>query len=1189
MSFVLILSFFMKTALADYLLILTPEQPFVITEFSILESIKQEGVVYRQSAWFQYLPLTSTVQAQSVGILDSNCYHLFSSIEKKSKSLNFIHYDCQDHEQMTITKVIKFIGNDDQQYSFEFNINIFEYENQWYYFEFIIFPYNNRFQIIIIKNEQILKNEILNVIPFKDQIIIQKIGDDLVIVDSKIVNISIGDKFATFPGKIMPIMNNNNIFDFASAAIKLVKQRKQCRCQRNSINNLIDSDYNYLNTSIYTSQFQNCDSLIFSGWFKINEIIQIDKEMTFQFIKLTSNMQNNQLQNQNISPLQLFYKLSQDLNEIIITSYSYTFPSVTLDFTNDPFLITQKFKITNNIQLWHLLYVKLVEDIWDLNIKFYEKQQVYEYKTQIIVKQFHQIFYKLYLGNLQQSTSNYLNIMGRNLYFFNCNQNFQQKNCHQSCGECDGPTYQDCLSCSIESQRIYLPEYKQCVCPYYTIDEDNKCMSYLDFDFKLISNVEYNEGCNYGQFELNGSCQQCPGLLNSQTIGCLECVMNPTDWQRSPFCETHLYLNQDGSTSELKKQYQMSRQYFTFNGINLELCSQCQESSLTNQNNINQDIAYKQESFKKFCFSESSLDQCYICNIQYCKVCVVLITKQVCLSCQDMHILNDDHCTMFSLGKIEENNCLSPYYISSTKECKLCTIENCIYCFEYVVDNLTLTTLQKNFQQFNGDDDIQVGCAMCKDGYVFDFRINLCVKQTPKIESCLRSYINNEGTEKCTLSTKSDFSISREIVNCEQFISNCLQCFLTVQSILRCIICKEGYTTSITEVNGQCIISQKPNQIISIQGNSYLKDAWMQRIQSFMGSFLPNSYFYPLSLQTYQIEEIAITCKEGYKLAKLRYCVQYCDSNCQECKLSSSKTEYFCYKCSLDYFKQNQRVQIEGICQTCSLLCAYCQSKSNDEIIQTSPNFIQTSGNQIFSKNCYIPTQDPNIIILPKQFIPIYCLDQSCQNNLLYVFQNQMCSEERFLLYYLLTNANIKYLNQVGVQKIIIQIEYPIATKQCNGGIQINSISLKENIFSLKKTTLIINGNAALFNKTSYNYLIENFDTIQISNFTMILDNSSLNFGNSMLKLIMKNIIFIGDQQQQERLLLNSNQLNNIDLVNITISNAFFSQSSFFHIDSLEFKEQLHIDTFLILNSTFINSNLFLIKNSQLSIYQHLS
>lgn len=43
---------------------------------------------------------------------------------------------------------------------------------------------------------------------------------------------------------------------------------------------------------------------------------------------------------------------------------------------------------------------------------------------------------------------------------------------------------------------------------------------------------------------------------------------------------------------------------------------------------------------------------------------------------------------------------------------------------------------------------------MCQDGYVYDFGIGLCVRQTPKIESCLRSYINKEGTEICTLSTK---------------------------------------------------------------------------------------------------------------------------------------------------------------------------------------------------------------------------------------------------------------------------------------------------------------------------------------------------------------------------------------------------------------------------------------------------
>lgn len=44
-----------------------------------------------------------------------------------------------------------------------------------------------------------------------------------------------------------------------------------------------------------------------------------------------------------------------------------------------------------------------------------------------------------------------------------------------------------------------------------------------------------------------------PGEFNSEIIACLECVLNPTDWYRSPFCNTYLHLNQDGSTSELNR------------------------------------------------------------------------------------------------------------------------------------------------------------------------------------------------------------------------------------------------------------------------------------------------------------------------------------------------------------------------------------------------------------------------------------------------------------------------------------------------------------------------------------------------------------------------------------------------------------------------------------------------------------
>ncbi|CAD8116725.1 unnamed protein product [Paramecium sonneborni] len=786
----------MKTAFTDYISVLNQDKPFLIEEFSIIEAKNEEGIVYRWSAWFQYLPLSPTINAQKIGILDSNCYHLFSSVDKKSKNLNFLHYDCQNPIEMKIQKIIKFIGSDKLQYSFEMNINNFEYENQWYYFDFIYFLYNKKFQIIFIKNEQIIKDEILNILPFEDLSLLQKIGGDLIVEDSKIIDISKGDIFATFPGKIMPIFSDNNIKNFALAANSLAKSQKVCRCQSNPVKTLVDSDFYELNTLIYTSKFANCNSFIFSGWFKINEIIKTDQEMTFQFIKLSSNMQNSQLQNQNLSPLQLFYKLSKDTNRVVLTTYSYTFPSVTLDFTNDPFLINQEFYINNNISLWHLLYVRLIEDKLDIIIKFYEKQQVFEYTAQLVVKQFHSIYYKLFLGNFLQQT-NYLNIIGRNLYFFNCNENFQQKNCHKSCGECDGPTYQDCLSCSEESKRIYIPEYKQCICPYNRIDSEDKCMDYSDFNFKLISNIEQNDDCIYGYFELNGICYQCPGQINSETKACLECLLNPKDWQKNPICQTDLFLKKDGSTSELDKNYYL-KQYFTFNGLDLELCSECEELSLTDEQNINLDFLLKVQSFKQFCINEIPSDQCYRC-INNCLTCAVLMTGEVCLTCFNAGQLQNGKCIYQTLGKQEQNNCLSPNYITYSKECTRCTIDHCIYCFDYVSDDLTLSTLYKNFQKFSGDENLKVGCAMCEDEYIFDFQIGLCQKQSSNIESCIRSYINLEGIEKCTLSSKQDFTISREIFNCEKLISNCIQCFLTVQSVLKCIICKEGYTSSTIE------------------------------------------------------------------------------------------------------------------------------------------------------------------------------------------------------------------------------------------------------------------------------------------------------------------------------------------------------------------------------------------------------
>lgn len=77
------------------------------------------------------------------------------------------------------------------------------------------------------------------------------------------------------------------------------------------------------------------------------------------------------------------------------------------------------------------------------------------------------------------------------------------------------------------------------------------------------------------------------------------------------------------------------------------------------------------------------------------------------------------------------NTCLSPYYRTSTYECKLCNIENCHYCFEYLSNDLTKCTLYKKFVSFEFDEYHNIGCALCKDGFIFDFTTGICQYKEP--------------------------------------------------------------------------------------------------------------------------------------------------------------------------------------------------------------------------------------------------------------------------------------------------------------------------------------------------------------------------------------------------------------------------------------------------------------------------
>ncbi|CAD8215088.1 unnamed protein product [Paramecium octaurelia] len=152
------------------------------------------------------------------------------------------------------------------------------------------------------------------------------------------------------------------------------------------------------------------------------------------------------------------------------------------------------------------------KNLMDIQINFYDQYLIHEYRHQIEVHQFQQTQFKLQFGNIQQSKSNYLLILIRNLFLLNCNQVFSEQNCHYSCQECDGPTNEDCLSCSKELKRIYLPEHKVCICPYNTID-DQICIGYKEAGLELIDEPFLNNECQYGYFELGNNAKN---VLQSQ-------------------------------------------------------------------------------------------------------------------------------------------------------------------------------------------------------------------------------------------------------------------------------------------------------------------------------------------------------------------------------------------------------------------------------------------------------------------------------------------------------------------------------------------------------------------------------------------------------------------------------------------------------------------------------------------------
>ncbi|CAD8054944.1 unnamed protein product [Paramecium sonneborni] len=1136
--------------------------------------------------WSRYTPLGQNNQVGAIGIFDSSCFHIHNVIGQSSRLLNFLFFDCLEYPKKKIKRKIFFKASNDKWKNFQANIDNFSYEFVWHYFEITSWPYEQKLQFILTQGRKTILNELIDEsIPYSDLDLLFTVGGGLYIDEyQNIPEIKEGSKFSFFPGKIYiyPFSQGRNkgmneylkILDYINSF--------KCICTYNMINRLPDQDLEFLQSQIFTSQYPNCNNFALNAWIKITNIKADSQEFTYQLIKLSPVFSTSKLINQNLVAFQLFYVLSPKGNKICITTYSFTFPLVNIDFSDNPFLIQKEIDISNDIKLWHYISVGVIDDEFQFYITFFEDFKEYNNHFSQFVNHFHMVRYQLEYGNVEKQFTNYLNIQFSRMNFYNCPKDVNPFGfCHFSCKKCDGPTSSNCLSCSKYSNRIYLPDQKSCVCPYDTID-NYYCEGHKDLDLFLNNDDEPLNKCQFGYFELENECMLCPSIIQENFITCLDCLQNPGTWQSKLFCE----INLSSYGRETSKQIQEDTQYFISDGNDLNFCKRCN----TQESSLYEDYQDYIQEFQSLCLTTNT-DQnylpiklnelCYICDLKLCLVCKMSVLGFECVRCRQIStpIIKINGRCEFKNKNLKLEYCSQPYYMDSLRNCKLCDIEYCKYCFEYSSNDLSKSTLYYNFNQFDKDEFHKIGCAQCENGFSFDFNKGKCLYNQPSIQNCIRSYISQKNIEVCTLSQMEDFTISPEISNCKKFIQNCKQCIQNPQKEIKCVLCEDGYTASIQ--TGQCYECSIENAKNCIEGQSNLFDGWMQLVQSFIMQFL-NNYFYPPTQQINKIFELPNECQTGFQVFSGYACQQYCDQNCISC--IEQDEQFHCNKCQLNYFGLNIKSSENGKCLQCPQLCLVCQSRTIEEIKEINPYFEITDSNKFYTYKCFQTINDKNIILDPYTNIAKYCYSDQCTDNLVYKFEvdclNIQAKFSPTFYEYYENNIDFNYCNQLGLKKIVIKINQVNSFFGCPGvGKLFIDNQLKNKIFSLQQTHLQIKGGEEFIVRELE---LNNFDSVKINNMIIFIYSPTywyISNGEKSVDLVIMHTLFQSFDYKAESYSMNLNKYNKLILKNVTFQRIYLYNQSLLDCSQFDSKSEILIEKLKINHSSFESSNLINVVN----------
>ncbi|CAK78319.1 unnamed protein product (macronuclear) [Paramecium tetraurelia] len=949
-----------------------------------------------------------------------------------------------------------------------------------------------------------------------------------------------------------------------------------------------------------TSNINKCFGI--ATWIKVNKTNEYD---VVNVLKILASPNANIGDSNELINLQ--YQINTDSTSIKLDCHSYTFPvlqSNTINSIQKPL----HFQIPKSLYEWHHLSIAYQQNQVSISLSFPQHPQdnvVQVLKQVYLYSDTNQTIF--FGGYINDQTSYYSNTPGQFnqlRYFSNLGSASPLPiSCHTNCLTCFGPYSNQCLSCQASRYRDYYVGTHECLCKtgYLEIGYSSCIDGYPQRQEKLIPlsldpryDSEYpNVVCSFGYFRYENVCYQCPKV--NRKYPCFLCLANPNTWVYEPKClKTQVQINKDDDNSPYKPNdnfvqllFFQDDQYdvYIFQDLELILCEFCRQLCLTLPFLTDCKLS-KYVHLSKPTYIVCQLKSYLIdgkCKRAFlgCSSGKFYFGEYICttFSVQSSSI---QHCLLYRTEKCEE--CEDNYFQSYDSDlCLPCSIQKCKFCFEYYQDDVSYSSVIQLNKQINREQ-LVTGCALCYQGYQFNFATGICEIVQQIDTDCLKRYIDFNGKAVCYETATDDFSKGTMIHNCQRFMLNCNKCIQPASNQYYCGECQKGYYYN--RLKGICLKCSSYNEVYTECSTSYVaqKDTIYNQI---LGFTFQLSGIYPINmLKDSAIERLyPLSCADGYSVIA-NECILV---NTTYCTLFSDQ----CVSCNSDQYGTKRLTVMNMACQECPFYCEYCQIRTqpinllnpyfNSSRIYQGYQCLQKSNRaSLFIDNYYGHVRQCNSTI-PK-----------CQTQISLITTN-LASLRDYLSVIYDTQTEFMILKGVSILTFQLNVSQHITFSLSFHQIDILSNQYVYQVITLQTTEIVFNG----LNVNKYYSLT--FGQVQFQNMQkMIIQNLQLNFSiyrDSLIQtvnidsfqLYLMNVTIMDSYSKPDLtydinlVAPNDNQFGRayqiqvqnpqiISIINVMISNMSMLNTTFLNLINSNYVD---LDQIVIQNLTFFNCSFF--------------